>query len=575
MNLQLWQHFLAQRDREKGGTFLSHNSESCRQIFDGITNGVPIDFNGDRTVDREGPNLKIDPDHVAKVTAVINADVATLKKAGPFARKPFEVMAVSPIGAIPKKQPGKIRVIHHLSFPFKGDSVNEGIAEVKMNIANFGWAARAVVKLGRGCFLIKLDVEAAYKQVPVRREDWHLLGFKWLDQWYYERVLPFGLRSSCRLWELYANALHWMFENVLKIHRDRFVIHYVDDFLFVVKLKDDAVAMRDQALALCKMLGIPMAEDKTEGPVHKLTFLGIELDTLEMCARLPSTKLQELQTTLREWGEKSHASARELQSLAGKLNFACAVVRPGRAFLQRIIDHAARTEQNAPSPVIRWPLTAAVMEDVAWWAAFLPRWNGHSLLYEQEWIEADKLELFTDACGHGFGARFGNDWLCGAWSPDELAHAKRKNSISMPFLELLALTIAAASWGERWTTRKVIFRSDCIAVVHCINKRQSDQPEMAHLIREFVTIACLKGFDFRAVHIPGVQNVCADLLSRDGASAVLTPQYRALCPNPSLHATPSIRVDLLPTPPSSSIQPPSDSPRAPLLRPRGARTRAQ
>ena len=76
-------------------------------------------------------------------------------------------------------------------------------------------------KLGRGCFLIKLDVSAAYKQIPVRREDWPLLGFMWRGEYYYERVLPFGLRSSCRLWDLYAAALHFCFMHLLGTQAQR------------------------------------------------------------------------------------------------------------------------------------------------------------------------------------------------------------------------------------------------------------------------------------------------------------------------------------------------------------------
>ena len=175
--------------------------DEAQRILEGIEVGVPIDFAADREVDRWGrnPDLK-DPTHAAKVTAVIDADVAALKKAGPFDEKPFPHMAISPLGAVPKKNSAKVRVIHNLSHPFHGDSVNAGVADESFSCSGFGHAARAVRSIGRGCFLVKLDVEAAYKQIPVRREDWPLLGFQWEGKYYYERVLPFGLKSSCRLW---------------------------------------------------------------------------------------------------------------------------------------------------------------------------------------------------------------------------------------------------------------------------------------------------------------------------------------------------------------------------------------
>ena len=267
MKLDRWRHWLS-RSSERSASYQQLHPDLCERILQGIEFGVPVDYEGDRSKDRFGPNLRILPEHVDKVSKVIDDDAKARKKAGPFDSKPFPRMCISPIGAVPKHGTNKVRVIHHLSYPHHGDSVNAGVVEEHMHLPSFGHAARAVQEMGRGCFLIKLDVEAAYKQVPVRREDWPLLGFMWQGKWYYERVLPFGLRSSCRLWELYAAALHFFIHSILPMHGPRRTIHYVDDFLFVVQGEK---AIADQLLAntleLCADLGLPMAADKTVGPV--------------------------------------------------------------------------------------------------------------------------------------------------------------------------------------------------------------------------------------------------------------------------------------------------------------------
>ena len=510
----------------------------ANRILDGIEKGVPIDYTGDRRQSRFGRNPSIPDEYVAKVTAVIEDDVRQLKKAGPFARQPFEFFAVSPVSAVPKKNSTKIRVVHNLSFPFHGDSVNESIVDEYLPLSSFGHAARAVRELGKGCFLVKLDVEAAYKQVPVRREDWFLLGFMWKGKWYYERVLPFGLRSSCRLWEMFATALHYFFAKSLNIPFHRIVVHYVDDFLFVVKIKDDAVRLRDGALRLCATLGIPMSEDKTEGPVTCLTFLGIELDTIAMEARLPAARLLSLQQLCRDWVRKDHATIKELQSLTGLLNFACYVVRPGRFYLRRIIDHTVAIRRIAHSDKVPFPMDGAVCADIQWWIDFLPTWKGHSLLYELEWQQSERIELFTDACLTGYGGRFGQSFFYGRWSPAQLAAAMRDSRESMPFLELLALVMAAAAWGEQWTAKKITFRCDCQPVVQAISKGSSSSPHTMHLLRTLSSLACKHGFDFQCEHIPGVSNRAADILSRAGDG----PEFRAECPNafPSPAQVPSI-----------------------------------
>lgn len=48
--------------------------------------------------------------------------------------------------------------------------------------------------------------------------------------------------------------------------------------------------------AVCLELGIPLAKEKTEEPVPILSFLGIEIDTINMIFLLPEDKLSCLQS---------------------------------------------------------------------------------------------------------------------------------------------------------------------------------------------------------------------------------------------------------------------------------------
>ena len=77
-------------------------------------------------------------------------------------------MVVSPIGIVPKKEPGKYRLIHHLSFPY-GDSVNDGIPREYTSVlyASIQDAIKLIQLHGPGCFLAKTDRESAFKIVPV------------------------------------------------------------------------------------------------------------------------------------------------------------------------------------------------------------------------------------------------------------------------------------------------------------------------------------------------------------------------------------------------------------------------
>jgi hypothetical protein len=564
MRVGPWEHMLsAGGSRSFGALF----PEESRAILHAIEHGASVDFIGDRETARFGRNHGSLEDHVVQVRAIIRADAAALKKAGPYA-SPLPVNGraanVSPLGAVQKRGSTKVRVIHDLSFPRGGDSINAGIADVYLPLASFGLAARAVRALGPGCLLIKLDVEAAYKQVPVRPEDWHLLGFMFEGKFYYERALPFGLRSSCRLWDMFAAALHFFCEHALGVSAPHFVVHYVDDFLFVIDSADEAQArfMLEGALALCKFLGVPMSEAKTEGPVTCLVFLGITLDTVRMEARLDDSRLAELRSLCLAWQSKGTASAVELQSLAGKLNFACSVVRPGRIFIRHILQQiraisAMRSSRDGrPLPrLAQVRVPQGVREDVTWWVQFLPQWNGSSLLYDLEWADAPSISLQTDACQTGYGGHYEGRWFAGRWSPAVLAIAHTETTLSMPFLELLALVIAAGTFGHLWQRKKITFQCDCLPVVHAVSGQGSRNPRQMHLLRALTAIACLSGFDFRAVHIAGVTNTVADCLSRDGDC----PQFRVLCPSAERLPTEEVWPDLRTLPPQQafSLRPPS------------------
>jgi hypothetical protein len=55
---------------------------------------------------------------------------------------------------------------------------------------------------------MKRDWEAAFQTVPVSPSDRWLLRFKWLEQFYTEYCLPFGLRTALIIFNLFAEALY-------------------------------------------------------------------------------------------------------------------------------------------------------------------------------------------------------------------------------------------------------------------------------------------------------------------------------------------------------------------------------
>ena len=227
--------------------------------------------------------------------------------------------------------------------------------------------AAVVAGFSRGALLAKIDVESAYRLVPVHPHDRPLQAVQWEGMIYVDSMLPFGLRSAPKIFNAIADALEWC----VRTTGVRYIFHYLDDFI-VVGAPDspecaDALAVLIRA---CADLGVPIAAHKREGPATCLTFLGIEVDTMASQLRLPRDKLLRLQAQLAEWGDRRVCERRDLESLIGTLNHACKVVRSGRSFLRRMLDllHGVLSHSTRSHPI---RLNREFRSDLMWWRMFV------------------------------------------------------------------------------------------------------------------------------------------------------------------------------------------------------------
>ena len=234
----------------------------------------------------------------------------------------------SPIGVIPKKnRPGKWRLIVDLSSP-RGFSINDGISSDLSTLSYTSVDHLASLVLSHG----KADIQEAYRMIPIHPDDQHLLGIRWNECVYIDRMLPFGLRSAPKIFTAVADALQWILNSLGVNH----LLHYLDDFILVANSVDRALSNRHILIRTFERLGVPLEPSKLEGPSTCLSFLGIEVDTENLQLRLPTDKLDKLKSELSRCILRHSITKRELQGLVGLLQFATKVIRPGRPFLRRL-----------------------------------------------------------------------------------------------------------------------------------------------------------------------------------------------------------------------------------------------
>ena len=292
--------------------------EFCNYVLNGIANGFRIGFNPSKVqcVSAKG-NMQSARRHSLVVEEYLEKEVSMKRVVGPLVDKPCGVQ-INKFGVIPKNhQPGKWRIIVDLSSPDTA-SVNDGISQelCSLSYVSVDDAVRQILELGPGAMLAKLDIQSAYRIVPVHPADRWLLGMSWNGQTYIDTVLPFGLRSAPIIFTAIADALQWVIES----HGVQHIMHYLDDYLLLGSPESlECQRALEITLTCCQNMGVPVADHKTEGPSTVLVFLGIEVDTINGTLRLPDEKLCRLKEEIRSWAGRRSCKKKALLSLIGQL----------------------------------------------------------------------------------------------------------------------------------------------------------------------------------------------------------------------------------------------------------------
>ena len=85
---------------------------------------------------------------------------------------------------------------------------------------------------------------------------------QWDGALFVDTTLPFGLRSALKILTALADAAEW----VIKRRGVQFCIHYLNDYLIITANKEGCSADLQIILSAFSELGLPVAENKLEGP---------------------------------------------------------------------------------------------------------------------------------------------------------------------------------------------------------------------------------------------------------------------------------------------------------------------
>jgi hypothetical protein len=300
-----------------------------------------------------------------------------------------------------------------LSYP-PANSVNDFIDEnyTSVKYSSFDNAISMVQRLGKNVELGKMDLKSSFCLLPVYPGDFDLLGFKIEEKFYIDKCMPMGCSVSCATFERFSTFLHWVIENK---SGSKNIDHYLDDFLFGgEKGTNECKNLLLQFEKICSEIGVPIANEKTEGLSTIIEYLGLTIDTVNMLIKIPEKKVQDLLKKIKLLSYRKKVTLKELQSICGSLAFCAKALPAGRAFSRRL--YMATTKASKPHHFIR--ITTGMRNDLLMWKMFLEKFNGVSYILEVEWMSNVELELYTDSAGgigKGCAAYLQGKWAYLKW----------------------------------------------------------------------------------------------------------------------------------------------------------------
>ncbi len=170
-----------------------------------------------------------------------------------------------------------------------------------------------------------IDLKDAYFHVSILPRHRPFLRFAFEGRAYQYKVLPFGLSLSPRVFtKVVEAALVPLREAGIR------VLNYLDDWLILAQSRALLCEHRDTVLGHLSQLGLRVNWEKCKlSPVQRISFLGMELDSVNLTARLSVERAQSMLNCLESFQRKRAVPLKHFQRLLGHMASAAAVTLLG------------------------------------------------------------------------------------------------------------------------------------------------------------------------------------------------------------------------------------------------------
>ncbi len=379
----------------------------------------------------------------------------------------------SPLVVTTKKS-GDIRICCDLR------SLNKAVKRPEFQIPSF---EELVNRINGAEIYTVLDATSAFHQIQVHPDSQHLLTFGTsIGRFAWVRV-PYGLRSAPELFQSILTDILCDIPNVLV---------FFDDILIAAKTISEHDSILRQVLQRLFDKGITLNKEKCQFALPEIDFLGYHLNSAGI-APSPS-KIDSIRTmTVPETKE-------QLRSFLGLATFV------GQRFIAHFSSLTAPLfDMCSKSATFEWNKTLLT--------SFKTLQNAIVNASELVWFDImSPVTIVSDASGYGLGAALLQNNKVVAYASRKLTAVETRYScIEREFLGIL---FALNRFRKLITGIKCDVHTDHKPILALFDKHIDQLP-----IRIQKWMMHVQAFDIKISHIPGIQNVVADALSRNPCSS--------------------------------------------------------
>ena len=428
---------------------------------------------------------------------------------------------VHPLAAVMKDN-GKIREIHNHKR-----RLNDYMSYARTSISTLDTICSG---FQRGMQLAVLDISCYYRHWQVRPQDWALQVFQ-MDVFghgqglWFDPCMEFGARNSPEIANRAAAMFCRSFRRWLRArgHGIRaFVCVNTDDWLLGAH-PPAALLLYHELQRFLRAMGLTVNDAKGRPPALQQQYCGWVVDAARMCVRLTPSKLEKALRTVQDCLRATRAI--ELQAwerLYGFLQHVCTVVPWGSMWMQGIGACKLAAGRAAAGS---FHCSEAAREELLWWESNMTAFDGRRrYLGPARPVPDHGLSLYTDATGVGGTGIFAHGTAL--WAPPstvqryfeqtfDTADAAARGDAQI--WELAAVVVLVEVLGDALAQRGVralTWHTDSSSAAAAMNRLSHRNSSCLLLLRRLY--ATLHGLDIviLAEHVPGVDNVLADALSR-------------------------------------------------------------